>query len=781
MKKLAGSQAFFEYSSELFDDATIERWVSHFQSLLKAIVSDPDAPISALPILTNAERQRLLIEWNDTEADFPRAGCLHQLFEAQAKRTPGAVAVECGTARLTYRELNQRANRLGHYLRSLGVVSGSLVAICVERSVEMVVGLLGILKAGAAYLPLDPEYPAERLAFILADAKVSLLLTQTKLAKSDVLAAIYHQLSPGGLKLVCLDRDWREIGEEISNNLVCDANAGTLAYVIYTSGSTGQPKGVEIEQRSLVNCLLSMRRQLELSKRDVWLAVTTLSFDIAAAEIFLPLLSGARLVVAGRDEARDGERLFGRINTARATMMQATPSTWRLLIEAGWKQSAGLTMLCGGEGLPRQLADQLLARGKALWNFYGPTETTIWSTSCRVDGGDAPVPIGRPFANTEIYLLDGCLQPVPIGVPGEIFIGGAGVARGYWNLPALTAEKFIKNPFSENIDSRLYRTGDIGKYLPSGDIEFLGRTDSQVKIRGHRIELGEIEVQLCRHPLVGQCVVVACDGNADCKSQSPVSQAQLVAYVVPSRSNPPDAAELQNFLRKTLPDFMVPALFVMLDTLALTPNGKIDRKALPAPDRSTPGVARQFVAPRSEVEELVAQVWRDVLGVDAIGVYDNFFYLGGHSLLATRVAARLRANFKIELALRKLFELPTVAALAAHIDEQRRFQDGLYSAPIVALPRHGDLPLSSAQQRLWFLQKLGADASAYNIPAAHRIYGRLNVGALESAMNAMIARHESLRTASLIETAGPHNEFSPLRTCNCQWSTSPGSPRVILM
>ncbi len=748
---------FFEYSSDLFAGGTIDRMAKHFRNLLKAIVADPDKPINALALLSAAERRQLLVEWNDTQAKYPRRRTVVELFEAQAKRTPNAIAVVFGNRQLRYRELNLRANRLAHYLKKFAIGREDRVAICLDRSIEMVIALLAVLKAGAAYVPLDPEYPLERLAFILDDAQASILISQKRVAEDRGLR-IGDGESPR--KVILLDRDRQKIGKQRAVNSKSKIQPRYLAYVIYTSGSTGQPKGVEIEHGSLVNCLLSMRRQLNVSQRDVWLAVTTISFDIAAAELLVPLISGAKLVIASRDEARDGERLARRLAKPAATLMQATPSSWRLLLEAGWQGAVNLTMLLGGEALPRQLADRLITRGKALWNFYGPTETTIWSMSYRVDSGEGPVPIGRPLANTEIYLLDDRLQPAPIGVPGEIFIGGAGVARGYSKLPALTAEKFIDNPFHEHADSRLYRTGDIGKYLPSGDIEFLGRSDNQVKIRGHRIELGEIEAALGRNPLVRQCVVVAHSASADSKlqisnfkSQSPVSDAQLVAYVVPSALNPIDAAELQNFLRQTLPEFMVPAQFSVLEALPLTPNGKIDRKVLPPPDGGTPSVARRFVAPRSEVEELVAQLWRDVLGVDEISVYDNFFDLGGHSLLATRVAARLCANFNIELPLRQLFELPTLAALALHVADLRRTQNGLASAPIVVLPRHGDLPLSSAQLRLWFLHQLEPESGAYNIPAAYRIHGRLDVAALASALNAMIARHESLRTA-IVETKG---------------------------
>jgi amino acid adenylation domain-containing protein len=429
---------FFEYRSDLFNAATIDRMASNYRTLLQGIVADPDCSIAQLPIVALAERRRLLVEWNKTAADFPETRCLHELFEAQAKRTPNTIAVEIGKKRVTYRDLNRRANRLAHYLKRLGIGREDRVAICLDRSIEMVSALLAVLKAGAVYLPLDPEYPRERLEFILTDARASVLVTQKSFTE-DRTRKIDDRDSRR--KVILLDRDWPKIRKQSAMNSKSRINSSNLAYVIYTSGSTGQPKGVEIEHRSLVNCLIAMRRQLKLTKCDVWLAVTTISFDIAAAELFLPLISGAKLVIASRDETRDGERLVQRLKKSTATVMQATPSSWRLLLENGWQSAPQVTMLCGGEALPRQLADRLIVRGKALWNFYGPTETTIWSTSRRVDRGVGPVPIGRPLANTEIYLLDDRLQPVPIGVPGEIFIGGAGVARGYANVPQACAEK----------------------------------------------------------------------------------------------------------------------------------------------------------------------------------------------------------------------------------------------------------------------------------------------------------------------------------------------------
>ena len=517
-KKLIG---FFEYNTDLFDHSTIERMIGHFQRLLEGIVANPDQSISTLPLLTDAERHRLLVEWNDAAADYSKDSCIHELFEAQVERIPEAIAVEFGGKRLTYRELNTRANQLAHYLRRLGVGPEKLVGICIERSLEMVIGLLGILKAGGAYVPLDPRYPGERLAFMLEDAQVSVLLTQAKLVEDrgwrPVLSKVEGMedgdprssiLDPR-LQVVFVDRDWHLIAQQSDKNPLSQVYSTDLAYVIYTSGSTGKPKGVQVSHRSILNCLCAIGDDVALTANDVFLALTTISFDIASLELFLPLIIGAKLVLASREETLDGEQLADRLTESSATAMQGTPSAWRLLLDAGWRGSRNFKILCGGEVLSRPLADQLLEGGASLWNLYGPTETTIWSTIAKVEPSKRPVAIGRPIANTQIYILDSHLQPVPVGVHGELYIGGDGLARGYLNRPELTAEKFVVNPFSSELGAQLYRTGDLARYLPDGNIEFLGRVDNQVKIRGYRIELGEIETILNQHPSVKESVVIA--------------------------------------------------------------------------------------------------------------------------------------------------------------------------------------------------------------------------------------------------------------------------------
>jgi amino acid adenylation domain-containing protein len=548
------------------------------------------------------------------------------------------------------------------------------VGICVERSLDMVAAVLGVLKAGGAYVPLDPSHPRERLAYVLLDAGAAVLLT-----RESVLERL-PGLADGAGRILCIDRDGEAIARGSSANPDLPSSADRLAYVIYTSGSTGQPKGVQVPHRALVNFLASMRRQPGLAGDDAVLAVTTLSFDIAALELFLPLLAGARVIVAPAETLGDGAALARLLKDSGATVLQATPATWRLLLESGWEGDPGLRLLCGGEALPRELAERLLDKGASLWNLYGPTETTVWSAVDRVRRGAGPVPLGRPIANTRLHLLDRAGQPVPAGVPGELLIGGAGVTRGYLGQPALTAERYLPDPFSPEPGARLYRTGDLVRRRADGALEFLGRADFQVKIRGFRIELGEIEETLARCPAVRQAVVAAReDASGD---------RRLVAYVVPRGENGGDPVEsfdpavLRSFLRERLPESMAPSVWVPLAELPLTPNGKVDRKALPAPDASRAGRAAGRVAPRTAAERAVAEVWSEVLRLEGIGAHDNFFELGGHSLLLVQVQRRLRQRFARELSVVDLFKHPTVEALAVHL-EGARASRGQAQAPSV--------------------------------------------------------------------------------------------------
>jgi amino acid adenylation domain-containing protein len=645
-----------QYNTNLFDRATIGRHMSEFETLLLGIIANPEQLIAKLPLLNTAARQQLLGDWNATQADYPDTKCLHQLVEAQAQLTPAAVAVVYDGQQLTYSELDLQANQVANYLTGLGVQPETFVGICVERSLVMVVGLLGILKTGAAYVPIDPHYPLDRIEYMLTDAKINVLLTQQPLIQQ------LHQLPHQVQQLVCLDTDWAKISQAQANTPQVNLSPDNIAYVIYTSGSTGKPKGVEVLHQGVVNFLTSMQREPGITATDRLLSVTTLSFDIAVLEIFLPLTVGARVVLLSREDGMDGRKLAAMIEDAGITIMQATPSTWRLLLEAEWAGSKQLKILSGGEAISRDLAHRLLAKSAAVWNMYGPTETTIWSTVYQITGAEQQIPIGKPIANTEIYILDAQLQPVPIGIPGELYIGGAGLARGYWHQPTLTEAKFIPDPFSRHPADRIYQTGDLARYLPDGKIECLGRADFQVKLRGFRIELGEIESLLCQHPTIAQATVII-------REDLPGDR-RLVAYLVanPQSLAAPIPSELRQFLQQKLPDYFLPAAMVVLPALPLTPNGKIDRKSLPAPDSASFQLQTSFVAPTTPTEITLAQIWIQVLRIEQVGINDDFFELGGHSLLATQVISRARQAFPIEIPLQSLFEQPTIAGLASRID-----------------------------------------------------------------------------------------------------------------
>jgi amino acid adenylation domain-containing protein len=697
-----------EYSTELFDEARIVRMVGHYQTLLGAVAADPDRPLSDLPLLTEAERQQILLEWNRTEVDFPRERHVHELIEEQASRTPDAVAVVFENRQLTYRELNTKANQLARHLQNLGVGPDSLVAICVERSLEMIIGLLGVLKAGGAYVPLDPKYPKDRIAFVLEDAAAAVLLTQGHLVEA---------MPASAARLIRLDEDWPTIAAESETKVKSAVTAEHLAYVIYTSGSTGLPKGVEIPHQALANFLISMKERPGLTARDVILAVTTVSFDIAGLEIFLPLVTGARLVLVSRDDAADGFRVLHHLKANKATVLQATPSTWRMLLDAKWAGNPQLKMLCGGEPMPRELANQLLAKGGELWNMYGPTETTIWSSAALVARDDTPINIGQPIANTQLYILDPHLQPVPVGVAGELHIGGVGLARGYHNRPELTAEKFISHPFHSKPETRLYKTGDLARFLPGGSIEHLGRLDHQVKIRGFRVELGEIEEVLNQHPGLQTSVVVAREDRPGDK--------RLTAYVV-SRNGVIPSSELRDCLRVKLPDYMVPATFVTLKSLPLTPNGKVDRKALPRPDFEAAADKNKFVAPSTPTEMVLAEIWREVLGLKQVGIHDNFFELGGHSLLAVRLFTEIRKRFKIRFGLSTLFEAPTIGALGELIRKTEEI-DPVQKNPVSA---HKLVTIRSGETKtpLFLIHDIGGIGLRYehlgrHFPEDQAIYG----------------------------------------------------------
>jgi amino acid adenylation domain-containing protein len=645
-----GLKGTFEYNTSLFDHATIARMSGHYETILTAVVADPELRLSEVPVLTPVEQNQLVREWNATERDFPTETPVHALFERQAELTPHSPAVELADRRLTYGEVSAASDALARSLRQMGVGKGSLVGIFLERSPEMVVSLLGTLKAGAGYVPLDPMFPPDRLSFMLNDCQARVVLTQR---------AILDLVPESSAEVVCLE-DLAERGASDSDEPAPPVAVGPtdLAYVIYTSGSTGQPKGVKISHGALTNFLLSMKQEPGIGRDDTLLAVTTLSFDIAGLELFLPLLVGGRTVLVTRDVAWDGVALASALRTSGATVMQATPATWRLLLEAGWEGSKSLRALCGGEALPRDLADALLARTGELWNMYGPTETTVWSTVQHVDTTDGPILIGRPIANTSVYILDAGSRPVPIGVPGELYIGGAGLALGYLDRPELSDAKFVKNPFDDDPTSRLYRTGDQARYREDGSIEYLGRLDSQVKVRGFRIELGEVEAALNDLPSVRAAVASVQEKSA--------GDRRLTAHVIANQDPPPPPAELRAELQERLPRYMVPSTFLFVPSFPLTPNGKVDRNALPFPDETDEPV-RSYVAPRDEVERAVADIWREVLGREQVGVDDNFFDLGGHSLLLARVHRQIVRRLETDVTIIDLFQHPTVASLAERI------------------------------------------------------------------------------------------------------------------
>jgi amino acid adenylation domain-containing protein len=653
-----GLSGLLEYNTDLFDAATIKRMLKNFQTLLSSIAANADAPLSRLPLLAEAEKRQLLVEWNDTRTDYASAvGCIHELFEQRAEEAPHAVALCFGEQALSYGELNERANRLAHYLRRLGTGPEVLVGICLERSIEMVVGLLGILKAGGAYVPLAPTHPKERLALMLDDAQVKVLLTQESLLA---------QLPEHKATKICLDRDWTMIVEESAAHAPGRALPRNIAYVIYTSGSTGRPKGVAVSHSNLAHSTLARISHYD-EPVSAFLLLSSFAFDSSLAGLFWTLSQGGMLVIPEEGAHQDPTHLARLIDRHSISHLLSLPALYALLLEqaADGQLSLLRTVIVAGENCPPSLVERHRERlpQALLFNEYGPTEATVWSSvyDCGAYKEGRSVPIGRPVANTRIYILDSHLQPVPIGVVGELYIGGDGLARGYFNHPALTAERFIPDPFGDIPGTRLYKTGDMARYLEDGNVEFTGRNDFQVKIRGYRIELGEIETAIAQHPAIKEAVVAA-------REVAPGNK-RLVAYIVAQGEDTPTTRQLREFLKEKLPEYMLPASFMLLDELPLTATGKIDRNALPV---SEAGVEAEDspLAPRTAVEEVLARIFAGVLSLERVGINDNFFEAGGHSLLATQVASRVREAFQMEMALRKIFEEPTVAGLAEALLEE---------------------------------------------------------------------------------------------------------------
>jgi amino acid adenylation domain-containing protein len=725
--------------------------------------------LSGLPLLTDAEKRQVLVEWNDTRSDYAQDECIHELFQSQAERTPDAVAIVFQDHSLTYRELNRRANQLAHYLFKLGVAPEVLVGICIERSLEMVVGLLGILKAGGAYVPLDPSYPQERLAFMLADAQAPVLLTQQYLLKRlhslalPARASVAPQVQVTPYSLLLLDTDWPVIAGENEANPTHSVTPENLAYAIYTSGSTGQPKGVQVEHRALLNLVFWHQRTFAVSPDTRATQIAGLAFDASVWELWPYLAAGASVHLPGEATRTVPERLRDWLVAQAITVsFLPTPLTAAVLF-LDWPASPILqTLLTGGEKLHHYAPPALPFK---LVNNYGPTENTVVTTSGLVPANkstNGSPSIGRPIANTQVYLLDSNLHSVSIGEPGELYVAGASLARGYLRRPAQTAERFIPNPFAlphspSHAGARLYKTGDLARYLPNGDLEFLGRSDHQVKVRGFRIELGEVEAVLAQHPGVREAVVVAWPGaqGAEREPNAAVTgcDGRLVAYIVPRDGASPQGEVLRSFLSIKLPEYMLPSTVVTLETLPLTPNGKVDRRALPVPGRAA--TPETFVAPRTATEEMLVAIWAEVLGLEKVGVYDDFIALGGHSLLAAQVVFRVQDAFQVALAPGSLFESPTVAELAQTVEATPSREQRLLAPPILPAPRDRPIPLSSQQQQLWFMAELYPDRPIYNETCTIHVGSDVNVAALEQSLAEIIRRHEILRTTFAVMDGKP--------------------------
>jgi amino acid adenylation domain-containing protein len=742
-----------DYSTALFDAETMERWLGAYERLLQQVADDAQTPLAALELLDAAERRQVVHGWNPA-ADFPVAECIHQRFQAQAHRTPDAVALSAGDERLTYAELDERANRLAHHLRGRGVGPESRVALCLERGAEMIVAILGVLKAGGAYVPLDPAHPAERLAYTVADAGVALVLTHD--AAREALPAV------PGVEVLRLDADAARIAAEPADDPEVAVSPENLAYVIYTSGSTGTPKGTLIGHAAVARLFDATDGWFGFGAQDVWTLFHSYAFDFSVWEIWGALLYGGRLVVVPREVTRDPARFRALLAAERVTVLSQTPSAFRALCRADEDAAEPLehlrTVVFGGEALQyeslRGWLDRYGPRRPRLVNMYGITETTVHVTYHAVTGAElrqdgAASGVGVPIPDLRTYVLDRAGQPCPVGVPGELHVGGAGLARGYLGRAALTAQRFVPDALSGLVGARLYRSGDLARWKADGTLEYLGRMDQQVKIRGFRIELGEIESVLLAQPGVAAAAVIVRGDGED---------ATLAAYVVPA-GEAPSAAVLRAALAKQLPEYMVPAAFVPIDRIPLTTNGKLDRAALPAPQAAGP-TAGSSAAPRTPVEEVLAGIWAQVLRRDSIGVDEHFFEIGGHSLLATRVVSRVREVFGVEMPLRALFEAPTVATLAARVDAERAAERPRLPA-VVPVERTDALPLSFAQERLWFLERLQPGTAVYTCPLPLRLRGALDVPALERALGETVRRHESLRTVFAETDDGPVQRITP--------------------
>jgi amino acid adenylation domain-containing protein len=744
-----GLGGLIEYNTDLFNAPTISRIVEHLQIILQSIVADAEQRISTLPLLSGVERRQLLSLWDDTAAGYTPQRALHRLFEERATQTPDAVAVVFESQRLTYDELNSRANQLAHYLRREGIAADDLVGVMLERSSDMVVALLGILKAGGAYLPLDPAYPRERLSFMIEDAGLRLVISH------GTVAAAAHDLLSADVsrRLIMLDADWPLIAAMPARTLSHTLTTNNLAYVIYTSGSTGKPKGVMVTHANVARLFDATQAWFHFTEQDVWTMFHSYAFDFSVWELWGALLYGGRLVVVPYLVSRSPEAFYELLLGEGVTILNQTPTSFRQLMRAeaergdDARQLALRLVIFGGEALePQSLKPWFERHGDErpqLVNMYGITETTVHVTYRPLTALDAEHAansrIGRPIPDLRVYVLDREMNPVPFGIPGEMYVGGAGLARNYLNRAELSAERFTPDPFSPVPGARLYKTGDRARLLSEGDLEYLGRIDQQVKIRGFRIELGEIEAVLREHPSVRECIVLVKDEE--------VLGPRLVGYIISkTHEEQSGVAELRDYMREHLPEYMVPAIFMIMDEWPLTPSGKVDLRALPQPEVKRDELTRGYVVPETPVQQIVAGIWSEVLQVETVGTLDNFFELGGHSLLATQVISRVRETFKQEISLRSLFEKPTVAELATGIETAQSEGHALDAPPIERVSRDGKLPLSFAQQRLWFLDQLEPGSAFYNLPSAIKLTGVLDVDALERSLNEIVRRHEVLRT-----------------------------------
>ncbi|MGZ4163608.1 MAG: non-ribosomal peptide synthetase, partial [Tumebacillaceae bacterium] len=725
----AGLVGVWQYNAELFEAETIQRMARHFANLLESLVAEPDLPISKLSLLSADERHQLLVEWNDTTVPELTDKLLLPEFEAQVERTPDSIAVVDGERHLTYRELNARANQLAHTLHKRGIGPETLVGLYMERSLELMVAVLGIFKSGGAYVPLDPKYPSDRVDFMIEDSQISLLLTQPHLAAT---------VSFDRDAVLSLDADWSTIADESVENADYGVTADTLAYVIYTSGTTGRPKGVMITHRGLFNFFYGEYSILDLGTNKRVLQFASINFDTSLSELFDTFLTGATLVLATGEASLPGRHLIDLVRDQKITHLMMGPATLATLPVDELPDVE--VVIAGGEASTSELVARW-ARAKRFYNAYGPTEATIGVTLELLDADAPRVVIGRPMPNVQFYVLDPQLQPVPVGVAGELLIASPGLARGYLNHPELTAEKFIPHPFSTENGAKLYKTGDLVRYLADGNIEYLGRIDQQVKIRGFRIELGEIESVLLSHPLVKEALVVTHEFAPGDK--------RLAAYYVTTEPVPDLvlALELRDLVKRTLPNYMMPATFMPITRIPMNASGsKVDRRALPTPQLNLALIEQKYVAPKTETERLLSGIFSEVLGLEKVGTSDDFFTLGGHSLLATQVVSRIRETFGAELPVRSLFDTPTVSELAERVEENRQVQETTTEQPILPATRSGDTPLSFAQQRLWFLDQFLPDKSVYNVPFLLTLQGKLDKQVLERSLNEIVRRHEVLRT-----------------------------------